>query len=427
MRVGSGMNSLQGIMTQEDLETIPPSVANVRPAEDAGATSSSYYEFQYGWVARHALEMTDEGSGLKWILCEWHTDFVLGWADSFAPVSVKHREPNSGHWTIATMFSEGGLNTLYARWRELGRPTMCRWVTNGGLNGECKRLQAACAATDVAQFKKWFAKHGFRFEKAKCADVVAFLTALRIDNDSSRSKDQRIVQIDRIARPMLRNLGLSAVEAPAVYDAVVGIARTASQGFGGTEPATWSSSRRDAFDAVVLATADSDKRVIRAEPIQNVARHLCEPAAAVPPPTSPENTTLTKKLQRGEVVPTAEMAARRTRMGWAAYEAAFSEPLPVPGQQSSLEELRSRVLMEAADAHIGAAKRSQPYGNVMYEEMRTRMKALAADPSSLTWLTPDLLMGLVYDLTAHCEIWWSERFDLDAADVGDGDGEGDEG
>lgn len=410
-------------MTDQDLEAIPPSVASVRPAEDAGATSSGYYEFQYGWVARHALEMTDERSGLKWIMCEWHTDFVLGWADSFAPVSVKHREPNSGHWTIATMFSEGGLNTLYTRWCELGRPSTCRWVTNGGLNAESRKLQTACAATDTGQFTKWFENHGFRFENAKSVDVVAFLTALRIDNDSSRSKDQRIVQIDRIARPALRGLGLSAVDAPAVYDAVVGIARSASQGFGGTEPTAWSSSRPEAFDAAVLAVADSEKRVIKAESVKDIARHLCEPAAAVPPPTSPENTTLTKKLRRGEVVPTAEMAARRTRVGWAAYEATFSEPLPVPGQQSALEHLRSRVLMEATDAQIGAAKRGEPYGNLMYEEMRTRMKALAAEPSSLRQLTPDLLMGLAYDLTAHCEIWWSERFDLDAAD---GDEDGDE-
>jgi len=404
-------------MTDEDLTAIPASVASVRPAEDAGATSSGYYEFQHGWVARHALEMTDGTTGLRWILCEWHTDFVLGWADSFAPVSVKHREPNSGHWTIATMFSDGGLLTLYTRWCELGRPSKCRWITNGGLNAECRKLQAACAATDVAEFTQWFAKYGFRLGKAKEVDVVAFLTALRIDNDSSRSKDQRIVQIDRYARPALRGLGLSSVEAPSVYDAVVSIARTASQGFGGTEPTTWSSSFPDAFDASVLALADSEKRVIRAEPIKEVARRLCLPAAAVPPPVSREATTLTKKLRKGEVVPTAEMAARRTRMGWASYEATFSEPLPVPGQQSALEELRSRVLIEATDAQIGAARCGQPYGNVMYEEMRTRMKALASEPTSLTRLTPDMLMGLAYDLTAHCEIWWSERFDLDAADL----------
>lgn len=424
LRVRPEINSLQGTMT--DLEAIPSSVATVRPTEDAGATSSGYYEFQYGWVARHALEMTDEASGLKWILCEWHTDFVLGWADSFAPVSVKHREPNSGHWTIATMFSEGGLHTLYTRWCELGRPPMCRWVTNGGLNAECRKLQTACASTDAAEFKKWFDKHGFRFDTAKLADAVAFLTALRIDNDSSRSKDQRIIQIDRIARPALRGLGLSAVEAAAVYDSVVGIARTASQGFGGTEPTTWSSSRPEAFDAAVLALADSEKRVIRAEPIREVARELCVPAAALPPPVSAESTTLTKKLRKGGVVPTADMAARRSRMGWAAYEATFSEPLPVPGQQSALEDLRSQVLMEATDAQIDAAKGGHPYGNAMHEEMRTRMKALASEPSSLTRLTPNLLMGLAYDLTAHCEIWWSERFDLDAADPVQDDGDGEE-
>lgn len=199
-----------------------------------------------------------------------------------------------------------------------------------------------------------------------------------------------------------------------MYDAVVGIARTASQGFGGTEPTTWSSSSAAAFDAAVLAAADSAKRVIRPEPVAEVARKLAVPAAAEPPPMSAENTTLIKKLRRGKIVPTAETAARRARMGWTAYEATYSEPLPVAGQPSVFETFRSRVVLEATDAQIGAAKLGQPYGDRMYEEMRTRMRALAAEPSSLTALTPDLLMGLAYDLTAHCEIWWSERFDPDA-------------
>lgn len=393
---------------------VPLSLAGKRPGEDAGAASGGYFEFQYGWVARHALEMIDPSGELKWILCEWHTDFVLGWTDSFAPVSVKHREPNTGHWTVATLFSDGGMNTLFTRWTELGRPAQCRWVTNGGLSTECQALANACAASNRGALEAWFDKHGFRFDGASRPDVVAFLTALRIDNDSSRSKDQRVVQIDTVARPALRRLGLSAVEAPAVYDAVVGIARNASQGFGGSETTTWSSSSAAAFDAGVLAVADSAKRVIRPEAVTQVARKLATPVAAEPPPSSAENTTLIKKLQRGKVVPTAEMAARRTRMGWTAHEATYSEPLPRTGEPSAFESLRSRVVLEATDAQVDAAKHGQPYGDRMYVEMRTRMRALAAEPSPLAVLTPALLMGLTYDLTARCEIWWSERFDLDA-------------
>lgn len=176
-------------MTGGERVEVPASLAGKRPGEDAGASSSGYFGFQHGWVARHALEMADPTCKLQWILCEWHTDFILGWAGSFAPVSVKHREPNSGHWTIATMFSDGGLETLYARWRELGRPAQCRWVTNGGLNGECRALSEACAAADREAINAWVDKHGYRFAGATRADVVEFLSALRIDNDSSRSKE----------------------------------------------------------------------------------------------------------------------------------------------------------------------------------------------------------------------------------------------
>ncbi|USQ77804.1 dsDNA nuclease domain-containing protein [Ornithinimicrobium cryptoxanthini] len=401
-------------MSEECSAAVPASLANRRPGEDAGATSSGYYEFQYGWVARHALEMSDPRNDLEWVLCEWHTDFILGWATSFAPVSVKHREPNSSHWTIATLFSDGGMLTLYRRWYELGRPKQCRWVTNGGLNRECRTLAKACASTDTDALDNWLDKHVFRFVGASRSDVLAFLLALRMDNNSSQTTDQRILHIERFARPALRALGLSTREAPAVYDAVVGIARTASQGFVGTEPTTWSSSRADAFDSAVLAAADSTKRVIRPGPIGHLARKLAAPAAAEPPPEPAADTTLIKKLRRGDVVPTADMAARRARMGWTAFEAMYSEPLPLDGQPSKFESLRSRVVSEAADSQIVAERSGQPYGNRMYQEVRARMRAVAVEPSPLGALTPDLLMGLAYDLTARCEIWWSERFDVDA-------------
>lgn len=401
-------------MSEECPAAVPTSLASRWPDEDAGATSSGYFEFQYGWVARHALEMSDPKCDLEWILCEWHTDFILGWATSFAPVSVKHREPNSGHWTIATLFSDGGMLTLYTRWHELGRPTRCRWVTNGGLNAECRALAEACASTDIGSLDEWLDQHAFRFVGAGRSDALAFLMALRMDNNSSRTSDQRILHIEHCARPALRTLGLSTCEASAVYDAVVGFARTASQGFGGTEPTTWSSSSPDAFDAAVLAAAESANRVIRPGPIGLLARKLAAPAAAEPPPEPALDTTLIKKLRRGDVVPTAEMAARRTRMGWTAFEATYSEPLPLDGHPSEFESLRARVVSEATDAHIDAEAHGRPYGNRMYQEMRARMRAVAAEPSSLGALTPDLLMGLAYDLTARCEIWWSERFDVDA-------------
>lgn len=404
-------------MNKECPAAVPPSLASTRPSEDAGATSSGYYEFQYGWVARHALEMSDPTCDLEWILCEWHTDFIFGWSDLFAPVSVKHRESNSGHWTIATLFSDGGMLTLYRRWDELGRPNQCRWVTNGGLNPDCRALAKACSSTDTGALDDWLCKHAFRFDGASRSDALAFLLALRIDNNSSQTTDQRILHVERFARPALRALALSTHEASAFYDAVVGIARTASQGLGGIEPTKWSSSSTEAFDAAVLAAADSANRVIRAGPIRLLARKLAEPVAAELPPEPATDTTLVKKLRRGKVVPTAEMAARRTRMGWAAFEATYSEPLPLDGRPSTFESLRARVVSEAADSQVDAERHGQPYGNLMYQDMRARMRAVAAEPAT-SMLTSELVMGLAFDLTARCEIWWSERFDIDAPALG---------
>ncbi|MCZ4498336.1 MAG: hypothetical protein JWQ74_889 [Marmoricola sp.] len=402
-------------MSEEPSTAIPQSLAGSPPGEDSGASTAGWYEFQYGWVARHALEMTDPSNSLVWILCEWHTDFILGWADgTFCPVSVKHREPNSGRWTIATLFSDGGMLTLYERWDGLGRPAHCRWVTNGGWDTDCNKLAKACASSDTENQEAWLDSNAFRFTGASRDDVRAFLLALRLTNDSPRTKDQRVVQIDRCARPALKKLGLSDRQAASVYDAVVGIARTASQGFGGTEPTIWCSSDPTAFDAKSLAVADSANRVLRCAPICALAQSIATPAAAELPPEPESDTTLIKKLRRGDVVPTAEWAARRNRMSWTAFEATYSEPVPMDGQPSVFETLRSRVVAESADAQIAAQAGTPPYGNQMLQDVRERMRGVAAETTALGGLTPDLLMGLAYDLTARCEIWWSELFDLDA-------------
>jgi len=409
-------------MSRDASSSVPRELLQTRPEEDSGTTTSGYYEYQYGWVAQHALEMTNATSGLEWILCEWHTDFILGWGSAFAPVSVKHREPNSGRWTVAKLFSDGGLLTLYKRWLGLGRPAECRWVTNGGWDTDCAALASACAPGDCDALNSWLDDHAWRFDGESRDDVRDFLVCLRMNNNSARTADQRVVNVERCSRPALRRLGLTTAAAGRAYDEVVGIARKASQGFGGTEPTTWCEASQGALDHAVLTRAAAENRLIRRDQIATLLRGVADPASADPPPATPGTTTLMKKLNRGEVVPTARAAARRNRLSWTAYEAAYVEPLPAEGRLSQFDSLRARVLSEATDAQLSAKASGEPYGDEMLQGVRERMRGVAGEPAMMRGLTADLLMGLVYDLTARCEVWWSPWFDVDPEEDAGGDG-----
>lgn len=382
------------------------------PDEDAGSSTAGYYEFQYGWVAKFCLDMAAGQGELEWILCEWHTDFILGWHSTMAPVSVKSREPNAGAWTLAKLFSDGGMLTLYRRWLALGKPRECRWITNGGMNGECQRLQQMCRKEDAAAIKVWIGHHKYRFgQEVETADLLAFLRALRIDNDGPRPSDQRIVNIETHARRSLRLMGRSPAHAAEAYDRCVDMARKASRGFAVIEP-EWTSAARGALNSGALAAATARRRLLKADVMRSMINEITDPIAAHVPPVAGDATTLVKKLRRGKVVPTAEAAARRARLQWSAFEASFSEPIPRNSGPSDFARLRSQVLHAATQAQIAASREGNPYGDHMLEQLEERMSQMARDAPPVHGVRTDLLMGLVYDLTARCEVWWSDRFDV---------------
>ena len=120
-----------------------------RPLDDAGSSTGANYEFQYQVAARHCCDMMSP-DGPDWVLCEWHTDYVIGrGAHGVVLVSVKHRDRQRGGWTIARLCSDAGkLPSLRTRWQQCGRPAECRFVTNAHLAGSAVKLAQACRSKD---------------------------------------------------------------------------------------------------------------------------------------------------------------------------------------------------------------------------------------------------------------------------------------
>ena len=326
-------------------------------------------------------------------------------------VSGKYREPDSGAWTVPRMFSDGGLSTFMTRWNECGRPNQCRWVTNGGLDIDCRKLRGLCAAGKSSETTQMARDLSGRFNQS--ADSVAqFLNTLRIDNSGPIVEYARVLGIDQCARTALRELNLVPEGAANAYDAVAGLVRSAAKGLGDS-PGRWLMTAPQALDAAWVLQSDVAQRLITREQVIETLRAAVVPAAASLPALTQPATRLVAKLKAGQIVPSAAAAARRARRAWTAYESGISCPLPGTLIGPDFTALRARLTAEATEAQLVACTDGEPYGNAMLADMHKRVAEVAGEQPNSFGLDFRLLMGLVYDLTAHCEIWWSPEFELE--------------
>ncbi|MFC9973219.1 hypothetical protein ACFVH6_20240 [Spirillospora sp. NPDC127200] len=385
-----------------------------RPVEDAGAATARWYMFQYRCATRHCLEMINPDSSLAWILCEWHTDYVLGWQDGTkAIVSIKNREPDSGYWTIARLFSDGGLGTLFDRWNECGRPQESRWLTNGGLDIECRSLRDACSSRSSTSISQQATTLKERFSASK-PDTEKFLQSLRIYSDFPRVEHFRALDIEDICRKILASHKIETNKSRLLYDNIYGLVVDAAASLG-EERGDWLLASQGALDEIHLLRQEVQKRFVKRQDVLEVFRAITAQSNADLPSRIAGTSKMIKKLVEGDVVPSAIAAARRARREWTTYEYENTPPIPNGDPSSNFQKLRALVTHEASEAQRLARQGGEPYGDAMLCELQSRVGALARDIADYPGLDSRLLMGLVYDLTARCEIWWSPWFDLDAS------------
>lgn len=93
------------------------------------------------------------------IHCESDEDYVVVYANQLPEfVSVKHREPDQGPWTLSTICTDGGLKHLFNTWREKDQLVRCKLQTNAGLKTgekEARRLATACNNNKTDDFPEF--------------------------------------------------------------------------------------------------------------------------------------------------------------------------------------------------------------------------------------------------------------------------------
>jgi hypothetical protein len=353
------------------------------------------------------------------IVCETYEDYIVFYeSGEIELVSVKHRDPSQGAWTLATLSTDGGLKHLLVNWLRSERTARCRLQTNGGMKTgrrEAAHLASACRLQRndeleeaVVSLKKYLGPIGDE-------DIRTFLEALLIEDELPNRNHITDSNLEQLMRPALERLGLDKGCAGAAYKALVSRIEEASRA-GARTPhkmlhslASTDQMRESTTLRVVL-----EKRTLTREVILPLLQEECGLGGTLLRSSQDHvasSTALVKKLRAGGLEETAINSAKRLRLVWSTCESQYSDDLP--GYDDEMSDLRTRVLEIVATVIARVKKTGVPYGDALRREVKRAVKVAVLSRKPAFPLDDHHLLGLVYQLTDECEVWWSEPFQLD--------------
>src|SRR5450759_129806 len=387
----------------------------VPPAEDAGSVTQDRYDFQHHCTARRAITMLT-GDAIQAIVCEWHEDYLVVYRNGATElVSVKHLEPSQNRWTTPQLCEEGGLKHLFERWLGTGKQSRCCLETDAGLrsgSGQPQELAHACHRFDQPALAAWAPKLARSLgAEEDVAPVIAFLLILSIDAGLPGREHIRDHQIQALMRPALIRIGYPEARAAAAYDAVVVEVGRANRGESGSFNALAVLADVDRLGTDAQLRQDMALRTLDRLRLMRVITALDDPIRPLLVPARvDEPTAMVKKLARGGLGPAGLSSAKRLRATWLRLRDDWSKDLP--GEEPEIEDLVSQVLLIVQQAETAAMQEGSAYGRSMQQQLEQRLRLDQLPRRPALPLLDQHLMGLVYQLTDDCVVWWSEIFDV---------------
>lgn len=125
-------------------------------------------------------------------------------------------------------------------------------------------------------------------------------------------------------------------------------------------------------------------------------------------------TRLAQKMARGGVGTHFETMRRRAL----ATECHLLELAQMKPERFDLvlNQLVNVVKGECDDAQLAASLDGEPYGHRMLVEVQRRLKAIAENRPEMVERQPyECLVGIAGLLSGECQVWWSDRFELEEA------------
>lgn len=381
------------------------------PTEDAGAATASWYRFQYCCAAARLLAAVAAGKDCA-VVCEWHEDFLFLMDGSVEAVSIKQRDETQPQWSLASLVSDGNLQHLFDTFERSDRLADCSLETNrahrvGELWAEDQGI-CATARDDLAE------RLGIDGEP-----VQAFLEKFRIDASLPSAQHIASTYASEFAAPALDQLELS-------YDPIAAMRIASDLIANASRDQLSAETRRDLLMAkpserneVLIERKIDDRQVTTDEVREALADGARDRVPRLSSPPSevkvPPETTLTKKLKKGELGPSVLEAAGRRRALWYVHRARYRD---IDHREEELASLQEWVQDQAnlAESEVTV---TEPYGKEMFALLTKRLRNPGELPSGTRAedRDPALLSGAAFELTDQCLIWWSLPFPIEDADA----------
>ncbi|MFT0761780.1 hypothetical protein VRY54_01765 [Actinomyces sp. F1_1611] len=434
-------------------------VLAIPPTDDAGAQTADRYEWQVAMAAADGLAMYkqyhdgnfhDFDPSQMRVICEYHEDWIIQIGEEVELVSAKHRDVASGHWrSITDIVSRGGVGHLFARWLLLGRRASTRLVTNDPFaSGEAKELVACCELLErhekgaglgqkhevmldncltilckaLMMFRKnlppcWQAAAGTHAkDQIVPADLYdaarEFLSTHRFAYGRPDRNYAHHVAPDFYAKPVLDKIGKSDSSSRSVWEAIMQVFRARMRAKGSTE-------NGGLFPVGPNAQPQTPDREVEARTITLrdimtiVDTALANPAAYEPIPPLRRVTRLGVKMDRGGCSDTSIERAERLRIDYSRYRRERRNS--IPGSDAEFQAIERTLHRIADDETYKVRTDSAPWGDDLWAALSSRMHSSSFEPLGSLELDGDLSLGGICDLTSRCQVWFSERFDIDRA------------
>lgn len=366
-------------------------ILSAEPPDDAGSETLARYSYQVQLAAVACLSLFLDDS-VESIVCEWAEDYVVIRSSGSELVSVKHLEPSQGSWSIATICTSGGLRHLFEWWKETEPKPLCRLQTNGGLKtgpNEAKTVAQACkTGADLERIAELVVG---RIGASSTSEATQFLKMLTIEDELPK-RDDLMPRVHSDLDSLVSRLGWSNDDAKRYFKAVLDEVWEAS-----------SSDVRAAGRSLSYANGDVTAYA-RARARKTINRERLD-AALARSTQGWGRSKLVTKLRLGGFGPTGISKAKRLRNEWLTEESKWETGL---GSHPDSVTVRNRVqdLAEIAETETNRSGVEQ-YG----EAMKSRLLQLLHDERFVfveSELTDRHVLGIVYDETDECNIWWSD-------------------
>jgi hypothetical protein len=128
-------------------------------------------------------------------------------------------------------------------------------------------------------------------------------------------------------------------------------------------------------------------------------------------PGEATRSVLKKKMERGGLW--AQFEAMRRKALTAEYALLEVASRSADGKQKN-SQVENVVLSECAEASLRVGAETNPLGPPMLINVQDRLERIAKeDPSKVNYQPYEVLVGVAGLLTDDCQVWWSEKFELE--------------